>query len=216
VTGIAFLNRRSFRTSMQRTILHDFFVGTLMRRKTSFRMHSCVHIGGLLVQLAREAGAASIIAAASSPKKLKFAVQMGATAFVNYREKNWAVKVRESCGEPDVIFESAGGDITRESLQLLAVEGRMVIYGALNIQEFGLGIPELLQLIFKNQSIGGFALSPLLSPDSLRASLARLFDLVEERRIVVTIGGTFPLEEATIAHRLLESRTSVGKLVLVP
>lgn len=173
-------------------------------------------VGSMLIQLARDAGAASVVAAASSLEKLKLAEQLGATGSVNYRENNWIEQVRTSSGEPDVIFESAGGDITRQSLELLGTEGSMIIYGALNIQEFELGVPELLRLIFKNQSLTGFALSPLLSPKSLRARLSSLFDLVAQRRLVVTIGGTFPLEEVAAAHRLLESRASIGKLVLVP
>ena len=91
-----------------------------------------------------------------------------------------------------------------------------MIYGALNIQAFDLGVPELLRLIFKNQSLTGFAVMPLLTAETLRASLRELFDLATRGELQVTVGGTFPLERAADAHRALEERGTIGKLVLVP
>jgi NADPH2:quinone reductase len=101
------------------------------------------------------------------------------------------------------------------SLEALAPLGRIVIYGALNIQSFGLGVPHLLGLIFKNQSVSGFALGPLLTPDGLRADLTGLFDLAVRGELTVTLGGAWPLAEAAEAHRALESRRTTGKVVLV-
>ena len=44
--------------------------------------------------------------------------------------------------------------------------------------------------------------------------MADLFTWIEEGRLNVIIGGRFPLEDAAEAHRMLESRTSTGKLIL--
>ncbi|CAN5346725.1 hypothetical protein BH09PSE3_BH09PSE3_05150 [soil metagenome] len=92
----------------------------------------------------------------------------------------------------------------------------MLVFGALNIQSFALGVPELMGLIFKNQSVTGFALVPLLDPASLREELERLFTLAIEGRLTMTIGGTYSLEAVADAHRLLESRGAIGKLIIVP
>ena len=94
--------------------------------------------------------------------------------------------------------------------------GELVIYGALNIQSFQLGVPELLGLIFKNQSVTGFAVAPLLTAESLKTGLAELFELAVSGQLKVTIGGTYPLERAAEAHRALEGRCTIGKVVLVP
>ena len=101
------------------------------------------------------------------------------------------------------------------SLEALAAQGRIVVYGALNIQSFSLGVPELLRLIFRNQSLTGFALAPLLTPDGLRTALSELFDLAARELLRITVGGVFPLAAAADAHRALESRGTTGKLVLV-
>ncbi|HLI99523.1 MAG TPA: zinc-binding dehydrogenase [Bradyrhizobium sp.] len=173
-------------------------------------------VGSLLVQLAKQAGARKVIAGASSAAKLDFARSLGADAGVNYTEPNWTDALNRATGGtgPDIIYESVGHEVTKASLAALAPRGQIVIYGALNIQSFQLGVPELLGLIFKNQSLTGFAFAPLLSPEGLRDGLGELFDLVIKGRLAVTIGGRYPLAEASGAHVALEGRGTTGKLIL--
>ncbi len=173
-------------------------------------------VGSLLVQLARRAGAKTVIAAASSARKLDFARSLGADMGVDYTKPDWVEAVRAASGGagPDIIYESAGGDITRASLAALGPRGELVIYGALNIQAFDFGVPDLIGLIFNNQSLTGFALAPLLTPEGLKDGLAELFDLSASGALKVTIGETYPLERAADAHRALEGRATTGKLVL--
>ena len=173
-------------------------------------------VGTLLVQLAKRAGAKSVIAAASTKLKLDLARSVGADIGINYTNRNWNEELLVATGGngPDVIYESVGGSVTTTSLETLAPLGEIFIYGALNIQSFQLGIPELLRLIFKNQSITGFALAPLLSAATLRSGLLELFDLAVTGQLKITIGGSYPLEQATEAHRNLEERRTTGKIVL--
>jgi NADPH2:quinone reductase len=173
-------------------------------------------VGSLLLQLARLAGATTVIAGASSAEKLAYARSLGADAGVDYTQPDWVEQVRGATNGAgaDVVYESVGGAVTTGSLEALAPLGRLVIYGALNIQSFQLGVPELLGLIFRNQSITGFAVAPLLTPALLRDGLTELFDLTVRGRLRVTVGGIFPLERAADAHRALESRRTTGKLVL--
>ncbi len=173
-------------------------------------------VGSLLVQLAKRAGARVVVAGASSAEKLAFARSLGADAGVDYTSPGWTDALTEATGGagPEVIYESVGGAVTSASLEALAPLGQIVIYGALNIQSFALGVPELLRLIFKNQSLTGFAVAPLLTPTDLRSELAELFDLAVSGELKVTIGGRYPLDRAADAHRALESRKTTGKLVL--
>ena len=175
-------------------------------------------VGTLAVQLAKRAGAKTVIAAASTAQKLDFARSLGADIGIDYTKSDWVGLARAASGGrgPDVIYESVGGAVTKASLEALAPLGQLVIYGGLNIQSFQLGVPELLGLIFKNQSVTGFALAPLLTQQSLKADLAELFDLAARGQLKVTIGGAYPLEQAADAHRALEERRTTGKIVLVP
>jgi NADPH:quinone reductase len=175
-------------------------------------------VGSLLIQLARRAGARAVIAAASTSEKLSLARSLGADFTIDYTKPGWGDEVRASSGGsgPDVIFESAGGDATRECLKMLASGGEIVVYGALNIQSFDLGVPELINLIFKNQSLTGFALPTLLTPDGLARGSSELFDLAVKGALKVQIGPTFSLRDAALAHRAMEARKTTGKVVLIP
>jgi NADPH:quinone reductase len=172
-------------------------------------------VGTLLLQLARRAGARTVIAAASTQEKRELALSLGADLAVDYTRPGWLDEVR-AAGGADIIYESVGGAVTTASLDALAPLGRLVVYGALNIQGFAFGVPELKSLIFRNLSLTGFALLPHLTPETLRADLAELFDLTVSGDLRVTIGGTYPLARAADAHRALGDRKTVGKLVLVP
>lgn len=175
-------------------------------------------VGSILVQLARRAGARTIVAAASNARKLAFAQSLGADIGVDYTRPDWTEQLTAllSGAGPDIIYESVGGTITMANLGVLAPLGQIVIYGALNIQQFELGVPDLLGLIFKNQSLTGFAVAPLLTPASLKAELGALFDLAARGELTVTIGSTYPLAAAGDAHRALEARGTIGKLILLP
>ncbi len=175
-------------------------------------------VGSLLVQVAKRAGAATVVAAASSQAKLELARSLGADAGIDYSEHSWLDRARDVFASegPDVIYESTGGDVTKACLALLAPRGQIVLYGALNIQSFDLGVPELLGMIFKNQSLTGFAFVPLLTAQSLVAMLRDLFRRVERGELQVVIGGIYPLAGAADAHRALEGRRTKGKLLLVP
>ncbi len=175
-------------------------------------------VGAFLVQLAKRAGARRVIAAASTSLKRELSISLGADAAVDYTHPDWVADLRRANGGagPDVIYESVGGAVTRGCLEALAPLGEIVIYGALNIQEFALGVPDLLGLIFKNQSLTGFAFLPLLEPAALRAALRELFDLVVRGELRVLVSETYPLERVGEAHAALERRATTGKLVLVP
>lgn len=175
-------------------------------------------VGSLLVQLAKRGGAKTVVAAASSEGKLDFARSLGADAGVDYTRPEWVDEARAASdgAGPDIIYEFAGGDITKGCFAALARGGELVVYGALNIQGFQFGVPDLVSLIFKNQSLTGFALPTLLTADSLTAGLTELFELAVRGNLKVKIGGIYPLEGAAEAHRALEGRGTTGKLVLAP
>ena len=175
-------------------------------------------VGSLLVQMAKRGGARRLIGAASTEDKLAFVRSLGADAGVNYTLPDWgeALKAASDGVGPDLIYELSGGAVTAESLRFLAPLGRIVIYGALNIQSFEFGIPELLTLIFKNQSVTGFAFEPLLTPERLQVDLRDVFDLVVSGGLKVLIGGKIPSGPRGGRARRFRDRASAGKLVLIP
>lgn len=175
-------------------------------------------VGSFLVQLARQSGAKQVVAAASATEKLRFAQNLGADAGVNYTAPDWIEAARSAFGGAgaDLVFDSVGRHITRDCQALLAPQGRLMIYGALNLHDFRLDEADLQRMIFRNQSLSGFALAPLLTPEGLRRDLSELFGLAARRTLRVTIDSTHRLEDAAEAHRRIESRASRGKIILTP
>jgi NADPH2:quinone reductase len=175
-------------------------------------------VGSLLIQLARRAGATQILATASTEAKRTFTRTLGADVAIDYTQEGWTTVARDATGDEgiDVVYESVGGDICIDSLSALGPLGQMVIYGAQNANGLNLDAAKIGKLIFGNQSVLGFALVPLLSPEPMRESMVELFDLVLAGELEVVIGGRFPLNEAAQAHSVMAERGTVGKLVLVP
>ncbi|MCV3206972.1 zinc-binding dehydrogenase [Mesorhizobium sp. YC-39] len=172
-------------------------------------------VGSLLVQLARREGASAVIAAAGGAAKRDLALSLGADAAIDYSRADWAAQVWGATGGDgvDIVYDTVGGSMTAATLAALTPCGELV-FAALG--RYAVSASDLEAMINRNQSLRGFALLPLLSPDVLRDSLSELFDLAASGGLLVTAGSRFPLDQASEAHRLLDERRSTGKVVLVP
>jgi NADPH2:quinone reductase len=172
-------------------------------------------VGSLLIQLAKRAGAGLVIAAASSSEKLDLARSLGADAGVDYSRPNWASAITDAAGGSgiDIVYDLVGGVHTKTCLEVLAPAGELV-FGAMG--RFSLERQEVGGMLSANQSLRGFALLPFLTPANLKADLEDLFRLAARGDLQVVRGGCYPLDQAAEAHHALQSRKTVGKLVLVP
>lgn len=172
-------------------------------------------VGSLLVQLAASAGASRVVAAASSQEKRDLACALGADAAVDYTLPGWTGTLREATGGagPDIIYDLVGGRLTKDCVAALAPLGELV-FGALG--RFSLDPADIEAMLFENQSLKGLALLPLLTPDSLARDLADLFARTTSGHLKVIEGARYPLDEVAEAHRLLDSRSATGKVVLIP
>lgn len=173
-------------------------------------------VGTIAVQLAKYFGAGKVIATASSAEKLELAREMGADVLINYTESNWVEQVLESTAGKgvDVALEMVGGEVFNQTLKCLAAFGRLVVFGAAS------GEPSKLypaSLMARNQSVIGFFLPQIMrKPDLLQPSMIELLTLLGDGKLKLTIGGSFPLEDAAKVHTILQSRLTKGKLILEP
>lgn len=172
-------------------------------------------VGSLLIQLAKEAGAMTVIALAGSSEKVAFARSLGADLASDYRTADWQGTLSQHLvgRSVETIYDFVGGDFTKSTLGVLSPGGELV-FGAMG--RFELAAGDVEQMLSNNQSLRGFALLPLLEPSSLKVDLGHLFRQVEDGRLKVHVGGRFPLAQAAEAHRAMEARHTVGKIVLVP
>jgi NADPH:quinone reductase len=172
-------------------------------------------VGTAAVQISKLLGLC-IIATASSDEKLEKVRAMGADICVNYAEKDFVPVVLEATHGRgcELILESVGGAVFRNSFKCLAVLGKMIVYG---IASGELEIVHPRELLFKNQSVIGLHLTAVAqNPELSIPAIKDLSTWVAERRLSPAVGHRFPLVQVAEAHRLMESRQSYGKIVLLP
>jgi NADPH:quinone reductase len=171
-------------------------------------------IGHLAVQLARQQSAGTVIATAGSETKLAFLKELGADVAVDYAQPDWPEQVRLAAPRgADVILEAVGGEMLHQSIGLLAPFGRAVVYGAAAGDLTSIPVTSLFPL----KTVSGFSLLAwrAADPERARADIAELTGLLETGRLRIA-ATTLPLAEAVQAHRLLEDRTVIGRLILRP
>jgi NADPH2:quinone reductase len=164
-------------------------------------------VGSAAVQLAKHLGA-RVVATASSEEKRAFALEQGAEEAYSYEEFADAVRA-------DVVIDPVGGDLVAQSLKVLEPLGALVLVG------YAGGFWEELNpalLVGRNLSLHGFYLGRLMRhrPELVQEATRELMALWEQGAIRPIVGRTFPLAEASEAHRLIEERKHVGKVVLIP
>ena len=159
-------------------------------------------VGSAAVQVAKHLGS-RVVAAASTDEKRRFALGLGADEAVGYDEL-------PPC---DVAFDPVGGDVFAACLTALRPLGTVIAVG------YAGGIwqdvnPALL--VGRNVSVQGFYLGRLmrLAPGLVRAAADEVLELWRSGAVRPVVGATFPLEQAADAHRLIDERKHMGKVVL--
>lgn len=164
-------------------------------------------VGSAAVQVARHLGA-RVVATAGSEEKRQVALDLGA-------EEAWSYEEFPEHARADVVFDPVGGAVFAESLKVLAPLGGIVAIGYAG----GLWQDVSPQFVVgRNISVHGFYLGRLtqLQPEIVREAVSEILGLWQAGGLKPLVGAEYPLEQATEALDLLESRRSVGKVVLVP
>ena len=164
-------------------------------------------VGSAAIQVARHLGA-RVVATASTEEKRGFALELGAEEAYSYEE--FAERVR-----PDVVVDPVGGEVFATSVGILSPLGTLVSIGYAGgwWQELN---PALL--VGRNVGVQGFYLGRLMArrPDVVAEAAGELLELWAHGAIRPVVGAEFPLADAADAHRLIEERKHVGKVVLLP
>jgi NADPH2:quinone reductase len=113
----------------------------------------------------------------------------------------------------DVVYDGSGPATFQGSLDVLRRCGTFCWYGPV------LGGPGALDIMSLPKSIKlGYAVyrDHIPTPELLRARAGQLFDWINEGKLRINIGAVYPLADAAQAHSDMASRTTIGKLLLVP
>jgi NADPH:quinone reductase-like Zn-dependent oxidoreductase len=165
-------------------------------------------IGSAAVQVAKLAGAAMIIATASSEKKLAQAKALGATHLINYSGGKFADQVMGLTGGRgvDVVMEHIGGEVFIESLKCLARGAIIVTVGAHagEVVQF-----DIIPFFRKELRLAG-------SKNASVLELRKVMGLVADGKLKPVVHKALPLGQAAEAHRVVDSRDFFGKVILLP
>jgi NADPH2:quinone reductase len=189
-------------------------IGRLAAGETVLVHAAAGGIGHLAVQLARLHGASMVIATAGSVAKLDFVRDLGADIAVDYTDPDWPDRVRAAApGGVDVILDSVAGSMLERSVDLLAPLGRLVVYGAAG------GEPGAVPVtLYALRSIVGFSLLAWRAarPELARADVTEVAEHAAAGRLRTMVHARLPLTEVAKAHRILEGREQLGRVLLVP
>lgn len=171
-------------------------------------------VGMMLTQVIRARGG-TVIGLVSRPEKVEPAAGAGADHVLVSTGDAFVEPVCELTGGEGVhvVFDGAGATTFAASLQVLRTHGTMVFYGPLigDVPTIAMNdIPRSTRLTY------GVTEDYIRTPEELKARTAELYALVEKGELTVRIGGRYPLAEAAKAHADIESRTTTGKLLLIP
>jgi NADPH:quinone reductase len=195
-----------------------------------FMIHTCHHmtpgqtvvvhsaaggVGIVAMQIAKAAGA-RVIGTVSSDAKIPITKQYGADEVINYETHDFAKEVMRITGGKgaDLNLDAIGKPTFEKGISCMAPFGHLILYGRAG------GAPDKLDVfrLFQNAvKVSGFVLMTASSQHHLmRQGMEACFSLMKEGKLKMLVGKTYPLEQAPEAHRFMESRQSVGKLVLIP
>jgi NADPH2:quinone reductase len=194
-----------------------FLHGRFARGETVLIHGGTSGIGVTAIQLAREFGATAVYATAGSEEKCAACLRLGATAAINYRNEDFAERIAcltEGRGV-DVVIDIVGAPYFQRNMDSLAFDGRLVEVAT----QFGTRVEnfDLLQVMRKRLTVTGSTMRPRTTAQkaAIAAELRRqVWPVLDAGRIAPVIHAVFPLEQAAEAHRVMESSTHIGKLML--
>ncbi len=197
------------------TAYHLLFTMDHVRPGMTVLIHAAAGGMGLqLIQMAKQAGA-RVFGTTSTEEKASLARQYGADEVILYTQTDFAERVKELTDGRgvDLALDSVGRATFAGSLRALAPFGHLIMFGAAS------GLPEKLNVIgtlmAKSQKVSAFWLfTTLKTPGLAERGVRQVLEWLSSGQLKIHIGLKLPLEQAAEAHRKMEARATVGKVIL--
>lgn len=193
-----------------------FQMGRLSAGETALVHGGSSGIGVTAIQFAHEFGA-RIFATAGSADKCAACLRLGADAAINYRTQDFAAEVKSLTDGRgvDVVLDMVGAPYMVRNVRSLGMDGRLVMIAFLQ----GSKVPEFdfLPVMLRRLTVTGSTMRPRTAAQKGAIAselLAKVWPVLDAGRCPPVIHATFPLAQAAEAHRLMESSTHIGKIML--
>jgi NADPH2:quinone reductase len=172
-------------------------------------------IGTTAIQLAVAVGA-RVFATAGSEGKARACERFGAARGIDYRTEDFVEIIRQQTGGKgvDLILDMLGASYLARNLEAAAIEGRLVVISLIGGARAEINLNTVMS---KRLTLTGSTLR--VRTVAQKAAVAdavrrNVWPLLSAGRVRPIIHATFPLAEASEAHRLMETSTHIGKIVL--
>lgn len=172
-------------------------------------------IGITAIQLAKAFGA-TVYTTVGNADKIDAVRKLGADAAINYREQDWAAEIANLTAKKGVnlILDMVGGPYVEKNFKSLALEGRLVQIAFLQPSKIEI---DLMPIMVKRLTFTGSTLRPrtVEQKAAIAAALrAKVWPLIEAKKVGTLIHATFGLDEVQKAHEMMEASTHIGKIML--
>jgi NADPH2:quinone reductase len=172
-------------------------------------------IGTTAIQLAHAWGA-RVYATAGSPEKAKACERLGAVRGINYKTEDFVEVIKEVTDGRgvDITLDMVAGSYAERNIDCAALEGRIVVISLLGGARAEINIGKILM---KRLTLTGSTLRARTVAQKAAVAagvLQNVWPLLRAGRARPVIHATFPLAQASEAHRLMESSNHIGKIVL--
>ncbi len=173
-------------------------------------------VGLLLVQMARVIGA-RVIGTVSSDEKAELAREAGADEVIVFTKQDYEDEVKRLTDGKgvEVVYDGVGKATFEKNLNVMRLRGMLVLYGMSSGPVLPVDPARLSEkgsLYMARTTLAHFS----ATREELLARTSALFGMIAEGKLKLRIAKTYPLEDAPQAHRDMEARKIVGKLLLIP
>jgi NADPH:quinone reductase-like Zn-dependent oxidoreductase len=220
-------------TALHALALAGFWPGPSLRTNRAVLVHSAAGgVGSMLVQMARLLGCKPIVAVVGAAHKAATCREIGADVVIDKSSEDlWKAAERAAPAGFVAIFDANGVATLAQSYAHLARTGTLVIYGFhTNLPSTGLLNPlawarmafalfrlprfDALDLVLNSRSVVGFNLSFFADERALLdAYMDQIHGWVDEGKLALAKVTHFAMRELPLAHDLIQSGQSVGKIV---
>jgi NADPH2:quinone reductase len=185
-------------------------------------------VGTALTQLALHKKC-KVFGTCSSPEKMDYLRKNGVQHPINYNTEDFGEAVRTVMGRKglDAIFDPVGGKSVKKGYRLLGAGGRLFSFGISSMNQtrsifgklkvvFQFGFYHPLQFLSNSKGIIGINILKVGEerPDKISEAMEAVVQMVEKGILKPHIGGEFSVDDLAEAHAFLESRKSMGKIVV--
>ncbi|KAM3244921.1 hypothetical protein ACQJBY_056319 [Aegilops geniculata] len=200
------------------TVWSTVFMTSHLSPGESFLIHGgSSGIGTFAIQIAKHLGV-KVFVTAGSEEKLAACKDLGADVCINYKTEDFVARIKEETNGKgvDVILDNIGASYLQRNLNSLAVDGRLFIIGFMGGITTEVNLQAMLARRLTIQA-AGLRNRSLTNKAQIVSEVGKnVWPAVVSGKVKPVIYKTFPLTEAAESHKLMETSSHIGKILLIP